>query len=98
MGRKGGILKMNAEYVSEGYSLMMEYMKENRIKTRHRNFVRRLNNFYNKYEGVDLEGVDELRYLELEKYFFENIAPPQNNNEQALVEVLKILSSNKIKE
>lgn len=87
-------MMMNNEYVCEGYNLMSAYLKENKLKTKHRNFVRRLDRFYNKNKDKDILDVkDELKYLELEKYFFENIAPPKTTEEMASLEFLKIMST-----
>lgn len=81
---------LSKEYVLEGYNLMMDYIIENRIKTKNRNFVRRLENFYNKNKDKDLEGKDELKYLNLELEFYNTVCIPCNNNEKALLEFLKI--------
>ena len=78
------------EYVTKGYNLMMSYISDNRIKTKNRNFVRRLENFYKKNNDKDLKGGDDLKYLELELHFFTKICEPRDNKERALVEVLKL--------
>lgn len=85
---------MNADYMREGYTLMMDYLAENKIKTKHRNFVARLKRFHKKYSGEEyLEFSAEAKYLELEKYFYTNVLEPETNDEKAAVEVLKILSN-----
>ena len=86
---------MDKEYVTEGYTLMTDYLTENRIKTKHRNFLRRLERFYDNNQGKMLDGKEEQKYLELEKYFFTNIVPPTDNQQKASVEVLKIFTSKK---
>lgn len=84
-------------YIEEGYKLMTDYITENRIKTRNRKFLRRLDKFYKKYcEKESLTIEEEKEYLELEKEFYTTIAPlPDNPEDKASLEVLKILTSNK---
>lgn len=84
---------MDKEYVTEGYTLMMDYMTENHIKTKHRNFLRRLERFYENNKGKTLQGKEEMKYLTLEKYFFTNVVPPQTNEQRAMLEFLKIVSA-----
>ncbi|MBQ6220132.1 MAG: hypothetical protein IJJ47_10405 [Methanosphaera sp.] len=89
---------MNGDYMREGYDLMMTYLAENRIKTKHRNFVARLKRFHRKYGDDEyLDFTAESRYLELEKYFYTNVVAPETSEERASLEVLKILSNAKIK-
>ncbi len=78
----------------EGYNLMSAYIKENRIKTKNRDFVRRLDNFYNLHKDDEyLSDGDALKYINLEKEFYNNILPlPVDTGELALLEVLNILS------
>ncbi len=85
---------MNKEYMVEGYNLMSAYIKENRIKTKNRDFVRRLDNFYNLHKDDEyLSDGDALKYINLEKEFYNNILPlPVDTGELALLEVLNILS------
>lgn len=84
-------------YIEEGYKLMTTYITENRIKTKNRKFLRRLDKFYKKYkEKESLTIEEEKEYLELEKEFYTTIAPlPDNPEDKASLEVLKILTSNK---
>ena len=86
---------MDSDYVTEGYLLMNDYLKVNRIKTKHRNFVRRLDRFYSNHKGEDLYGEDEMAYLEFEKYFFTNVVPPTNKQQKACLEFLRIVSTRK---
>lgn len=81
-------------YIEEGYKLMTQYITENRIKTRNRKFLRRLDKFYNNYNEKEHLSVEEEReYLELEKEFFTTIAPlPDNPEDKASLEVLNILT------
>lgn len=84
---------MEGKYFIEGYKLMNEYMTENKIKTRERNFRRRLDTFYKKHKDkkvLDLE--EEKEYLQLEKYFYNNILNPQSNEEKALINALNIFA------
>ena len=87
---------MNAEYMREGYELMMAYMAEKRIKTKHRNFTQRLKRFYNKHKDQEYLSIREkAKYLQLEQYFYNNIAEPTNKEEHAAREVLNILAQAK---
>lgn len=82
-------------YIEEGYKLMTTYITENRIKTKNRKFLRRLDKFYKKYtekETLTLE--EEKEYLELEKEFYNTILPaPDNTEDKASLEVLNILTN-----
>lgn len=84
-------------YIEEGYKLMTTYITENRIKTKNRKFLRRLDKFYKKYEEKESLTIEEEKeYLELEKEFYTTIAPlPDNPEDKASLEVLKILTRNK---
>ena len=85
---------MDIDYVKEGYSLMIGYMRENKILTKERNFRRRLDTFYNKHKDDTFLDVNvELEYLKLEKYFYNNIVTPSNSNEEALTNFLNIVTS-----
>lgn len=89
---------MNGEYFVEGYNLMMDYMRVNRILTKERNFRRRLDKFYNKHKDEKmLMGDEEFEYLELEKYFYNNILAPTTTEEQALTNMLNIFTNLKYK-
>lgn len=84
---------MDNKYMTEGYSLMIQYLKEQRILTKQRNFRRRLDNFYKQHkdqETLTLE--DEKEYLQLEKYFFNNILEQRNNKDKAYVQFLNIIA------
>lgn len=84
---------MDIDYFIKGYNLMMTYMREERILTKERNFRNRLDRFYNKHkdeEFLDLES--ERVFLQLYKYFFNNILKQTNNHEKGLVEFLNIIS------
>lgn len=84
---------MDNEYFTEGYVLMNEYMKEQRIKTRERNFRRRLDNFYKKHKDKEILSLEEEKeYLQLEKYFYNNIVSPTTTKEKALTSQLNILA------
>lgn len=84
---------MNVKYLEEGYVLMNQYMKENKIKTRERNFRRRLDNFYNKHKDKEVLNLEEERqYLQLEKYFYNNVLIAKTNHEKALTNTLNILA------
>lgn len=82
------------DYIEEGYQLMIKYITENRIKTRNRKFLRKLDKFYNKYqEKQELTLDEEKEYLELEKEFYTTILPlPENPQDKASLEVLNILT------
>lgn len=82
---------MKRELVDEGYNLMMSYIADNRIKTKHRNFVRRLQNFYGKLDTDEITGEAELKFLKFEQEFFTDICPPVSTEDQAQVEVLNIM-------
>ena len=84
-------------YIEEGYKLMTEYITDNRIKTKNRKFLRRLDKFYKKYTEKDtLTLEEEKEYLELEKEFYTTILPaPENPEDKANLEVLKILTQSK---
>lgn len=85
---------MDTEYFIEGYTLMNEYMKQERIKTRERKFRRKLDKFYEKHKHQEyLNPVEEKEYLLLEQYFYNNIAKPTNSTEKGLCETLNILSN-----
>lgn len=87
---------MDNKYFTEGYNLMFDYMKKQRILTKERNFRRRLDNFYNNHKDEDwLSEKDEFEYLELERYFYTNILPPSNNEEKALSNMLDIFLKSK---
>lgn len=83
-------------YIEEGYKLMTTYITENRIKTKNRKFLRKLDKFYKKYqEKQDLTLEEEKEYLELEKEFYTTILPlPDNPQDKASLEVLNILTRN----
>jgi len=85
------------KYIEEGYKLMTEYITDNRIKTKNRKFLRRLDKFYKKYTEKDtLTLEEEKEYLELEKEFYTTILPaPENPEDKANLEVLKILTQSK---
>lgn len=84
---------MDNEYFTEGYNLMMSYMRSKRILTKERKFRRKLDKFYEKYKDTPrLEFGESVEYLELEKYFYTNIAPPSNSEEQALSNMLGIIT------
>lgn len=88
---------MDDNYIDEGYNLITQYITENRIKTKNRKFLRRLDKFYNKYkektEPLTVE--EEQEYLQLEKEFYNDILPeePENNEDKASLEVLNILAN-----
>lgn len=85
---------MDISYLEEGYTLMIGYMRQNKILTKERNFRRRLDTFYNKHKDDNELGVnEELEYLKLERYFYNNIIAPSNNEEKALTNFLNILTS-----
>ena len=87
-------------YIEEGYRLMTQYITDNRIKTKNRKFLRKLDKFYNKYQEKDhLSLEEEKEYLELEKEFYTTIAPaPDNPEDKASLEVLNILTQTKKEE
>lgn len=86
---------MNLEYYIEGYSLMMSYLKENKILTKERNFRKRLDNWYkrNKDSG-SINDVEQLKYLKLEQYFYNNILSPESEEEKVLTNFLNNVVSN----
>lgn len=84
-----------SDYITEGYNLMTAYITENRIKTRNRKFLRKLDKFYEKYNNknkqISIE--EEKEYLKLEKEFYTTILPaPDNAEDKASLEVLNILT------
>ena len=81
---------MQKKLVDEGYMLMMKYITDNRIKTKNRNFVRRLNNFYSKLTDT-ISTDEELKFLKFEQEFFKDICPPSSNEDKAQLEVLNIM-------
>lgn len=85
---------MNVEYMLEGYGLMMTYMREQRILTKHKSFRRKLDKFYNTYKDKEILDLhEEKEYLQLEQYFYNTIVKPSNSNEQALTTVLNLLAN-----
>ena len=87
---------MDNDYFTEGYNLMMGYMRSERILTRERKFRRRLDKFYEKHKDSPMLNVDEsVEYLKLEEYFYTHIAPPSNSEEQALSNMLGIITQAK---
>ena len=91
---------MDDKYIEEGYKLMTTYITEQRIKTRNRKFLNRLEKFYKRYqESSVLSVTDEQEYLRLEKEFYTTILPePDNNEDKANLEFLKIVSGVDINE
>lgn len=90
---------MDNSYFTEGYNLMMKYLKENKILTKERNFRNRLERWYNKNKDKTILSLTEEReYLQLEKYFFNNILSPSNSHEQALTNTLNILADVDLKD
>ena len=85
---------MNREYFTEGYNLMMDYMCSERILTRERKFRQRLDRWYNKNKDSDVLSLEqEKEFIQLEQYFFNNIAPaPSNTHDQAAVNFLNIVA------
>ena len=84
---------MDKEYFTEGYTLMMNYLREQRILTRERNFRNRLDRWYNKNKDKTMLSLEEEKeYLQLEKYFYNNILEANTNQEKALVNTLNILA------
>ena len=89
-------LVMDESYIDEGYMLMTQYITENRIKTRNRKFLNRLDKFYDKFKDNDkeLSRSEEQEYLKLEKYFYTVVLDePVDVEDLARVQLLKILSS-----
>ena len=85
---------MNNEYVVTGYTLMNKYMTEQRIKTRERNFRRRLDRFYEKHKDEKVLSLEsEKEFLQLEQYFFNNVLIAENNQEKALVNFLNVVAN-----
>ena len=85
---------MDKEYFIEGYELMIQYLRERRILTKERKFRYRLDKFYEKHKDdsfLDLE--DEREYLQLEKYFYNNIISPSTKEEHALTNYLNIVAN-----
>lgn len=79
--------------MTEGYQLMIQYLREQRILTKERSFRRKLDNFYNKHKTQDILTLDEEKeYLQLEKYFFNNILEQKNREEKAQVKFLNIVA------
>lgn len=87
-------MKLMDSYIEEGYRLMTKYITDERIKTRNRKFLRRLDKFYKKYTEKDTLTLEEEReYLELEKEFYTTILPaPETPKDKASLEVLNILT------
>lgn len=83
---------MKKEYMQEGYQLMTDYITEQRIKTKNRKFLRKLDKFYKNHQDQDLTYEEEIEYLKLEKEFYNTIAIPESNEDKALVEVLNVLT------
>lgn len=85
---------MDDKYIEEGYKLMTTYITEQRIKTKNRKFLNRLEKFYKRYqESSVLSVTDEQEYLRLEKEFYTIILPePDNNEDKANLEFLKMVS------
>ena len=85
---------MDNQYFTEGYNLMNNYISEHKIKTRERNFRRRLDNWYNKNKDKDMLSIEEeQKYLKLEQYFYNNILTPETREEKALVNTLNLLAN-----
>ena len=85
---------MNNKYVTDGYTLMNKYMTEQRIKTRERNFRRRLGRFYEKHKDEKVLSLEsEKEFLQLEQYFFNNVLIAENNQEKALVNFLNVVAN-----
>lgn len=85
---------MNNKYVTDGYTLMNKYMTEQRIKTRERNFRRRLDRFYEKHKDEEILSLEsEKEFLQLEQYFFNNVLIAENNQEKALVNFLNVVAN-----
>ena len=85
---------MNSKYVIDGYTLMNKYMTEQRIKTRERNFRRRLDRFYEKHKDEEILSLEsEKEFLQLEQYFFNNVLIAENNQEKALVNFLNVVAN-----
>ena len=85
---------MNNEYVLTGYTLMNKYMTEQRIKTRERNFRRRLDRFYEKHKDDKVLSLEsEKEFLQLEQYFFNNVLIAESNQEKALVNFLNVIAN-----
>lgn len=85
---------MDAEYFIEGYTLMIQYLREKRILTKERKFRYRLDRFYEKNKDkkvLDLK--EEQEYLQLEKYFYNEIIQPTSNEEYALTNYLNIVAN-----
>lgn len=93
----GGLSTMDDNYIEEGYHLMTEYITENRIKTKNRKFLRKLDKFYNAYKEKTepLTVAEEQEYLQLEQEFYNNIVSgePEDNADKASLEVLNILAN-----
>ena len=87
---------MDESYIDEGYQLMTQYITENRIKTRNRKFLRKLDKFYDNFRSNDkkLTQNEEQEFLKLERYFFTVILDePSSAVDLAQLQLLKILSS-----
>ena len=86
---------MNLEYYMEGYYLMMSYLKENKILTKERNFRKRLDNWYKRNKDSEsINDVEQLKYLKLEQYFYNNILSPESEEEKVLTNFLNNVVSN----
>ena len=86
---------MNLEYYMEGYYLMMSYLKENKILTKERNFRKRLDNWYKRNkDSENINDVEQLKYLKLEQYFYNNILSPESEEEKVLTNFLNNVVSN----
>lgn len=88
---------MDMNYIKEGYELMTTYITEQRIKTKNRTFLRRLNKFYDAHKMDEVLSEDVLmEYLELEKHFYNNIITPVSDDEKESTELLNIITQGKM--
>lgn len=85
---------LSKEYVNQGYSLIQEYLTENKLRTKERNFIKRFDTWYNRYKDEDfVDGKAEERYVKLEHYFYTNILKPRTQHEKALTKTLDIINN-----
>ena len=87
--------KKEEDVILTGYELMYEYITENRIKTKNRKFLRKLDKFHRKYTRTDYELTreDKLEWLELEKEFYTTICKPVTREQEAILQTVRILTS-----
>ena len=63
--------------------------------TKERNFRKRLDNWYKRNKDSEsINDVEQLKYLKLEQYFYNNILSPESEEEKVLTNFLNNVVSN----